>query len=103
MSKRNGINIKKLKSRMIESSIFHSYDYIVGMDYQNIRTLEAACPQEHLGKIGLIMDYAPQFGLRELPDPYFGNISGFERVMEILEPACEGLLKHICQQHDVAC
>jgi protein-tyrosine phosphatase len=30
-----------------------------------------------------------------VPDPYYGNAQGFERVLDLLEDACDGLLAHV--------
>jgi len=32
-----------------------------------------------------------------VPDPYFGGADGFERVLDMVEDAAAGLLKHIRQ------
>ncbi|NWG74482.1 MAG: low molecular weight phosphotyrosine protein phosphatase, partial [Rubrivivax sp.] len=29
-------------------------------------------------------------------DPYYGAADGFERVLDLVEDACEGLLDHLC-------
>lgn len=34
----------------------------------------------------------------EVPDPYYGGPAGFERVLDLLEDASEGLLAHIQQE-----
>ena len=44
------------------------------------------------------MDFAPETGLAEVPDPYFGNYAGFERVLELLEAGVAGLLRHVQSQ-----
>ena len=36
---------------------------------------------------------------REVPDPYFGGVDGFERVLDMVEDAADGLLQHIRQQN----
>jgi protein-tyrosine phosphatase len=50
-------------------------------------------------RLNLLMDYAPQLRSREVPDPYYGGESGFERVFDMLEAAAEGLLAHIRRRH----
>jgi protein-tyrosine phosphatase len=35
----------------------------------------------------------------EVPDPYYGGGDGFERVLDICEAACAGLLRHIRKHH----
>ena len=41
------------------------------------------------------MDFALELKLNEVPDPYYGNVAGFERVYEILDVALRGLSGHI--------
>jgi protein-tyrosine phosphatase len=37
----------------------------------------------------------------EVPDPYYGGGDGFERVIDICEAACRGLLEHIRDRHGI--
>lgn len=83
------------KSRMLGSADYRRYDYIVAMDRENRRYMERACPPDLRYKLLSIMDYSPDASIDEVPDPYFGNLAGFERVVELLEPACAGLLKYV--------
>lgn len=87
------------KSRMLESSDYRRYDYIVAMDRKNRRHMEQACPPDLSHKLLSIMDYYPGTSIDEVPDPYFGNLAGFERVVELLEPACAGFLDYLCAVH----
>jgi protein-tyrosine phosphatase len=45
------------------------------------------------------MEYAPELSEREVPDPYYGGINGFERVMDLIEEASRGFLAHLRAQH----
>jgi protein-tyrosine phosphatase len=36
-----------------------------------------------------------------IPDPYYGGLSGFELVLDLLEDACEGLLLTIKKDHSL--
>jgi protein-tyrosine phosphatase len=47
------------------------------------------------------MKYASGLDETEVPDPYYGNALGFERVMDMIEEAAEGLLLHIRSQHNL--
>ena len=73
------------------------------------------CPEEQQHKLALIMDFASRNSSQnssqnsfqnssqnketEIPDPYFGNDAGFQRVLELLGDATEGLLNHIVLSH----
>jgi protein-tyrosine phosphatase len=45
------------------------------------------------------MSYAPDYGIEEVPDPYYGGDRGFEQVLDMVEAAAENLLEDIRQQH----
>jgi len=65
------------------------------MDEENLRALEQMKPAEFGGRLGLLLDYAPELGLREVPDPYFGGPEGFERVLDLIEPATTRLIAEV--------
>ena len=41
------------------------------------------------------MSYAPDLGLREVPDPYHGDDTDFEQVLDLIEAGCEGLANEL--------
>ena len=90
-----GIDLSDLRSRNIRPKDFSTYDYILAMDNDNFHILQELCPEEHGHKISMIMEFSPDSEIVEVPDPYFGNISGFERVFSMLEVAMNGLVEHI--------
>jgi protein-tyrosine phosphatase len=90
-----GINLSDLRTRKIRNKDFSTYDSILAMDNENYRLLQQLCPEEHMQKISLVMEYAPQLGVNEVPDPYFSNIAGFERVFGMLEIAMQGLVEQL--------
>ena len=76
---------------------FDEFDLIIGMDQQNVADLEGmARNQQDLNKISYMTDYCTRYThYNSVPDPYYGGADGFELVLDILEDACEGLLKQI--------
>ena len=48
-------------------------------------------PADFKGEIKLLLDFAPGDEL-EVPDPYFGGESGFLRVIQLIEAACDGFI-----------
>ena len=93
-SKRN-IDLTSL-SRSVKSSDFDNFDYIIGMDDENVFNLEQMTTHpEHQMKITKMTDYCNGHDEQSVPDPYYGGDAGFELVLDILEDACKGLLTHI--------
>ncbi|WP_321516218.1 low molecular weight protein-tyrosine-phosphatase [Marinifilum fragile] len=76
---------------------FDEFDLIIGMDAQNVSDLQdVARDSEDLRKIKSMTDYCTRYKhYNSVPDPYYGGADGFELVLDILEDACDGLLKQI--------
>ncbi|KAG2431203.1 hypothetical protein HXX76_009731 [Chlamydomonas incerta] len=97
------------RSRPLAPLDFGRFDYIVGMDAKNIRAIRTAAdywrvrpmgadtvPQSYGERLSLMTAYCSKFkGEPEVPDPYYGGPAGFERVLDLLDDACEGLLAQI--------
>lgn len=90
---KRGYDLSRIRSRRIASEDFERHDVLLAMDRENLEFLSALCPPPQRERLGLLLDHAPpSLGLREVPDPYYGAPAGFERVLDLIEPACDGLL-----------
>lgn len=96
---RNDVDLSDLRARKAESVDFEYYDYVLAMDQDNYHSLSAICPSGLQAKLGLLLDYAPELRIREVPDPYYGGPQGFEDVFDMVEAASQGLLEDIRFRH----
>ena len=64
------------------------------MDESNRSDLLSICPDGYEGRVHLFLDFSG-CDESEVPDPYYGQGRGFEIVLNLVEDASEGLLKHI--------
>ena len=88
-----GYDLSHLRSRQINANDFNQFDYILVMDQQNLIDVQAMCPSDFTGKLGLFLDYANNFSAtKEVPDPYYGGLSGFDDVIDLVEDASKTLL-----------
>jgi len=94
-----GVELGDLRARKARVEDFAYYDYVLAMDQDNYHNLCALCPPGLERRVGLFLDYAPQLGLREVPDPYYGGPRGFEQVLDMVEAAAAGLLEYIRRHH----
>ena len=99
---RRGIDLSTLRGRQAATEDFHEFDYVIAMDRENYETLHSRCPPALRYKIRLFMEFAPQYGHDEVPDPYFGGSAGFDRVLDMIEDAAAGLLHEIQTQWQLA-
>ncbi len=99
-ARRRGVNLKGIRARRVIEEDFACFDYLLAMDKENYHYLLELCPQpEYHEKIQLFLNYAPHLPGREIPDPYYGSPIGFERVMDMVEAAAEGLLLHLRERY----
>jgi len=77
----------KWRSRRIVSEDFVNFSRILAMDEDNMYDLRRSCPPEHLHKLGMFLDLVPGMAGQSVPDPYFGSVQGFERVLDLIEAA----------------
>jgi protein-tyrosine phosphatase len=89
-------------SRQIESDDYEEFDYIIGMDNENMRNLKMFMPGKSFEpKLSKMTDYCSNTNPGSVPDPYYGGAAGFEQVLDLLEDACDGLLKKIRDAHQI--
>ena len=77
-----GVDLSAIRARQVAPEDLQTFDYILAMDRDNQRLLLdlSGIPEER-EKIRLFMDYASTLPEQEVPDPYYGGLQGFERVM----------------------
>lgn len=92
---RHGIDLSGQRARRVSQPDFERFDYILAMDRDNFSILADSCPDEQRHKLSLFLEFAPDLPEREVPDPYYGGASGFERVYALVEAASRGLLDEI--------
>ncbi len=97
-AKERGIDIKHLRARKVSVEDFENFDYVLAMDADNYASLIEICPEEHKQKVKYFLDYAPDLGAREVPDPYYGGKYGFERVLDMVTAASTGFLGSLRNQ-----
>ena len=46
-------------------------------------------------KISLLMDWSVGLARTSIPDPYYGDEADFERVLDLIEKGCQGLVSRV--------
>lgn len=87
-----GYDLTPLRARQLQVADFARFSHILVMDRSNLR--DARTVRARAGGIGpepvLFLDYAPQCGLSEMPDPWYSG--DFEQTLDLAEAASTGLL-----------
>lgn len=92
---RRGYDLTALRARAVTVNDFERYRYILAMDRQNLRNLQAIAPSGFEGTLQMFLDFADKPGA-EVPDPYYtSGDRGFEEVLDLVEAASDGLISHL--------
>lgn len=85
------------RSRPVTYQDFFDFDMIIGMDESNMDALRDRAPGlEEERKLFRMTDFCRNHpDVDHVPDPYYGGDQGFERVLDLLEDACAGLLEYL--------
>jgi protein-tyrosine phosphatase len=88
-AKGRGNDLSAQRARQVRARDFEDFDLIVAMDRGHLGSLQQHCPPQYRGKLRLLVEG------RDVPDPYYGGSEGFERVLDMVEAGCRGLLHEI--------
>jgi len=89
-----GIEITS-RSRKIDHNDLYEFDHILVMDQDNLDAVKSLIkdPRNPVNsKIKLILSYSKNSQLDEVPDPYYGGQNGFDKVIDLLDDAMDGLI-----------
>jgi protein-tyrosine phosphatase len=96
---RRGI-ILKGEARQFQKSDFENFDLILAMDRDNYRDILSLDPAgKYRDKVRLMCEFASPHSEQEVPDPYYGGSEGFNKVIDLLLDACDGLLQYVVKTY----
>ena len=94
-AQKRGIDLSGLRARQTTQEDFTRFDFILAMDDDNHAKLLRQCPPGEEKRVRLLLEFAPDAGRSNVPDPYCSDADGFETVLDLIEHASRGLLQHI--------
>jgi protein-tyrosine phosphatase len=88
------------RARQIRTEDFEGHDMIVVMDDSNYERVHRLAPTlEAVQKIYRMTEFCRTHpNATHVPDPYYEGAEGFERVLDLLEDACGGLIEKVRDQ-----
>jgi len=98
---KRGYDMSRSRTRPVHSADFARFDYVLAMDENNLSSLARDCPETYAERLALLMSYSTSAQSTSVPDPYYGGPQGFQRVLDMVEDAAQGLLRHIRSHHQL--
>ena len=92
-----GISCAGHAARQLTRKDYDQFDWLIGMDFANLRNMRRMCGGDEQDKIHLLMDYTHRPG--EVADPWYtGN---FEATWQDVREGCEGLLQYLTKESPI--
>lgn len=92
-ARQRGFELSKLRARQFRLQDFSEFDLILAMDRENVAAIEALRPRGNDTPVRLFLDYLPEAGIDEVPDPYFTR--DFDQALDLVEAASAGLIAQL--------
>lgn len=96
IAKKNNIDLSKHRARQFIKSDFNRFDIIYTMDIDNYNNIiSLANNKEEKIKVRMILDELNPNNTLSVPDPYYQDNNGFQKVYDILEEVCTKIISQI--------
>jgi protein-tyrosine phosphatase len=88
-----GYDITDHRAKLLTIDLLKRFDLPIAMDRTHLAALRWMVSRERQDLPTLLMRFAPQLGVDEVPDPYGGPSAGYDKAIDLIEIACRGLLE----------
>jgi len=85
-----GYDIAALRARQITTGDFDAFDLIVAMDRDNLADIAEVHPPGARTEVRLLTHYAPETGVRDVPDAYYTR--DYAGALTLIETCAAGLV-----------
>jgi len=102
---KHGYPMDHLRARQVCAGDFNQFDYMLAMDKNNLRELEALSSSlnqeggQCRATLALFLPFSGCSSIDEVPDPYAGKDADFEQVLSIVEQAVQQLVEVMKRNH----
>jgi len=94
-ARRRGYELAALRARQVQPDDFLRFDYVLAMDRVNLADIERLRPKGSSARVSLFLEFSRDASAQEVPDPYYGGVEDFERVLDLCESGVRGLLSRL--------
>jgi protein-tyrosine phosphatase len=92
VARARGLDLGWHRSRRLADSDFYEFDALVAMDRSNEADIKDRMPPNSEARVRRYMEFVPNAPSPDMPDPYAGGRSGFERVQDYVEAGADALI-----------
>ena len=92
---RHGVDIANLRARQFRRVDAGQFDWLLCADHENLSDVRARiAPADH-ARSALLLEWSGMGEGLDVPDPYFGEMDGFEHSWQLLQQAADGVVARL--------
>lgn len=92
---RHGIAIDHYRGRQLSKEDFYLFDYIFGMDRQNMADIARVDPGDGKARVAMLLDLVPGRADAEVADPWYGGEDNFRDTWADVTAAAAALVDRL--------
>ena len=91
-----GYSLDSISRQFDHQSDYEKFDFIVTMDISNYSDVTDLAPDlDAKNRVHPMVNFCIVHDVRQVPDPYYKGVDGFNLTMDIIEDGCNGLLEKL--------
>lgn len=90
-----GIDIGDLRGRRLNKDDFDRFDLILAMDSGHYSIMDRMQPHDCKAKLSMFLNFSPETGMIDVPDPYYGGVEDFEQMLDLIMEGVDGLFMNL--------
>jgi len=88
-ARKRGYDLSAQRAQQLSADHFHEFDYILAMDRGHLRIARSMAPKDAKARLGMFLEASARWRGEDVPDPYYGGVQEFERVLDMVEEAAQ--------------
>lgn len=90
-----GVMMDDLRARQLAKADFHEFDLMLAMDDGHMDAMRRMAGAGSRARLSMFLDFLPDAGRADVPDPYYGGRQDFLYVFELADKGARALLSHL--------
>lgn len=92
---RHGVDIAGLRARQFRRADAEQFDWLLCADRDNLADVQARLQPDVHPRAALLLEWSGVGRALDVPDPYYGELDGFEHSWRLLEQAADGVVARL--------
>jgi protein-tyrosine phosphatase len=87
-----GYDLSALRARQFTAADYADFDLLLAMDRGHLKIMRRLASPHDAERARLFLSFAPECGIDDVPDPYYGDERDFAQALDLIERGSRALL-----------